>query len=246
MMLLCIVKSKVLLTVLYLNNICSWATKWQLHLNASKCAMLLISNKRKPLTSKYSINDTPLSWHSSVKYLGICIQSHLSWSNHCRMLYARANCSLNFLHHSLWGTNTTARSVAYKYLIRPLLEYACQVWHPYTVSDISMLESVQRCVTRWVCGSRWNPSIKQWTISSDDFLAELHWPTLAACSDYLSVCLLHDIFNKKMTLNFSDYCTRNTSCTRAHNLCIVPPQSTAICYHYSFLYALLFMEYSSS
>ena len=41
-----------------LNNICSWDKKWQLHLNASKCGMLLISNKCKPLTYKYSIKGT--------------------------------------------------------------------------------------------------------------------------------------------------------------------------------------------
>ena len=148
-------------------------------------------------TYKYSINGIPLSCHSSVNYLGIFIQSHLLWSDHCKMIFARANHSLNFLLHSLWGTTTTTRSVAYKCLVQPLLEYACQVWHPYTVSDISMLESVQCCAARWICGSRWNPSIKQWTISSDDSLAKLYRPTLAACCDYLSVCLLHDIFNKK-------------------------------------------------
>ena len=156
------------------------------------------------------------------------------------MIVVGANCSLNFLRHSLWGTTTTTRSVAYKYLVRPLLEYACQVWHPYAVSDISMLKSVQGCAARWVCGSRWNPSIKQWTISSDNSLAKLHWPTLAARRDYLLVCVLHDIFNKKITLNFSDCCTRNNSCTRAHNLCIVLPQSTINCYRHTFLYALLF------
>ena len=133
--------------------------------------------------------------------------------------------------------------MAYKYLVRPLLEYACQVWHPYTVSDISMLESVQRHAARWVCGSCWNPSIKQWTISSDDSLAKLHWSTLAAHCDYLSVCLLHDIFNKKMTLNFSDYCTRNTSCIRAHNLPLNPPSIVTVT-----LFCMLrfFMECSSS
>ena len=123
-------------------------------------------------------------------------------------------------------------------LVRPLLEYACQVWHPD--SDYSMLENVQHCAARWVCGSHWNPSIKQYTTSPDDSLAELHRPTVATHHDYLSVCLLHDIFNKKITLNFSDYCTRNTSCTRAHNLCIVPPEFSINCYRYSFLYALLF------
>ena len=72
------------------------------------------------------------------------------------------------------------------------------MWHLHTVSDISMLESVQCLAAKWVCGSHWNPSTKEWTISSNYSLAKLHWPTLAICCDYLSVCLLHDIFNKKI------------------------------------------------
>ena len=86
-----------------LNNICSWATKWQLRLNAFKCEVLFY-NKCKLLTFKYSINDTPLSWHPSVNYLTICLQSHVSWFNHCKMISARAKHLLNFLRHSLWGT----------------------------------------------------------------------------------------------------------------------------------------------
>ena len=68
------------------------------------------------------------------------------------MISARAKHSLNVLHHSLWGITTAARSVAYKYLVQSLLEYACQLWHPYTVSDISMLKNFQRRAARWDYG----------------------------------------------------------------------------------------------
>ena len=104
-----------------------------------------------------------------------------------------------------------------------------------------MLENIQHSAARWVCGSHWNPSINQWTILSDDSLAEPHLSTLAARGDYFSVCLLHDI----LTLNFSDYCTGNTSCTRAHNLCIIPLNSPLVVTVTHFCMLCFFMEYSS-
>jgi len=43
--------------------------------------------------------------------------------HHCKIVSAKARRSLNHLHHSLWGVTTTAKSVVYKCLVRPLLEY---------------------------------------------------------------------------------------------------------------------------
>ena len=121
-----------------LDNIFSWTTKWQLHLNASKCGVFPISNKRKPLTYKYEINGAIISWISIVKYLGVYIQSNLSWSHHCRTFSAKARKSLNYLCHSIWGATTAVKSAAYKSLVRPLLEYVCQVWNPHTAWDKSI------------------------------------------------------------------------------------------------------------
>ena len=204
-----------------LDNIYSWTINWQLRLNESKCLAFLISNKKKLITFMYKINTTSISWNSIVKYLGVHIKSNLSWSHHCKIVSAKAKRTLNFLHHSLWGATTTAKSVAYKSLIRPLLEYACQVWSPHTAYDISTLENVQHRA-RWACGSWWNPASRRWNKSSDDCVDMLHWPKLTDCCNYLSVSTLYDIFNKRTSLNFSDYYHHNTSATRVHDLTIVP------------------------
>ena len=70
------------------------------------------------------------------------LRSNLSWSAHCKYASAKASKSLNFLH-TLWGATTEAKSMTYKYLVRPSLEYASVVWSPHTVSDKATVESVQ-------------------------------------------------------------------------------------------------------
>ena len=47
-----------------------------------------------------------------------------------------------------------AKSIAYKAIVRPCLEYASVVWSPHTVSDIDAIESVQKRAARWIC-ARW-------------------------------------------------------------------------------------------
>ena len=111
-----------------------------------------------------------------------------------------------------------AKSMTYKYLECPLLEYACTVWNPHTVSDKISLESVQQRAAHWACGSRWSPVQRQWSKSSDVCLQELHWPTLSSRWNYLSVTMLYDILHGRYdSLKFSDYCKFNTSCSRSHS-----------------------------
>ena len=188
----------------------------------------------------YEINGAIISWISIVKYLGAYIQSNLSWSLHCKTVSAKARQSLNYLRHSIWGATTAVKSVAYKSLVRPLLEYACQVWNPHTAQDKSVLEAVQCRAAKWACGSRWDPSSRRWNKSSGECLDTLHWPTLTQHHNYLSVSTLGDIFHKRTSLTFSNYYCFSASCTRAHELCVVPLQSSINCYRYSFLLTQLF------
>ena len=139
------------------------------------------------------------------------------------------------------GATTAVKSVAYKSLVTPLLEYVCQVWSPHTAQDKAVLEVVQCRVAKWACGSRWDPSSRRWNKSSDECLDTLHWPTLTHCRNYLSVSTLGEIFHKRTSLTFLDYYCFNTSCTRAHKLCVVPLQSSINCYQYSFFVNTAFL-----
>ena len=73
-----------------------------------------------------------------------------------------------------------------------------------------------------------------WTKSSDVCLSNLGWPALKAHRDYLSVSLLHDIIHDNIAVNFSDFCSFVTSCTRQHSLAIAPVQSIINSFRYFF------------
>ena len=67
--------------------------------------------------------------------------------------------------------NSEGVSTVYKSLVRPILEYGCQVWNPYLVKHIKSIESIQTRATRVICGSE-----KEY----QERLRVLKWPSLVS------------------------------------------------------------------
>ena len=64
-----------------------------------------------------------------------------------------SNKVLGLIRRTFGPHNSEGVSTAYKTLVRPILQYGCQVWNPYLVKHIKSIESVQRRATRVICGS---------------------------------------------------------------------------------------------
>ena len=146
-----------------LSQVFKWSCKWQLNLNPSKCETICISYRCSPPAANYRLNNHALSTKPVVRYLCIFINYHLKWSDHVKHITAKATRSLNVLRHSLYTCPPSVKSAVYKYVVRPILEYASPVWYLHSSGDIKQLESVQRRAARWVCGSRWNPVNRHWS-----------------------------------------------------------------------------------
>ena len=117
-----------------------WTTRWQLRLNPNKCEALAMTNKRISLTYTYRIDQHPISWCDSVKYLGLHVHSKLSWSKHWTIIF-KATRSLNCLRCSMFRCSREAKYIAYRALVCPILEYAAVVWCPHATGDIKLYEN---------------------------------------------------------------------------------------------------------
>lgn len=56
-----------------LNSLLQWETGWQMEFHPSKCQLLRVTNKRKPVTNSYNIRGHKLDVVDSAKYLGVTI-----------------------------------------------------------------------------------------------------------------------------------------------------------------------------
>jgi len=128
--------------------------------------------------------------------MGIFVDSHLNWNDHCKYVAAKATRSLNFLRDCLFNCSSTVKSATYICIVWPIMEYACRVWFLHTAKNINTLECVQLRA-----GSRWNPSSYCWSKSSDDCLKELKWPSIHH-HIYFTICQVHDIFPNRSSIPF--------------------------------------------
>ena len=58
---------------------------------------------------------------------------------------------MSFISANVKICNKECKLIAYKSLVRSILEYGSFVWDPYLVKDIDKLESVQCKAVRFIC-----------------------------------------------------------------------------------------------
>ena len=64
-----------------LHNLQTWDTILQMSFNPDKCEVINVTNKRKIIDASYSIHGTILKVVDEAKYLGVTLQSKMSWNH---------------------------------------------------------------------------------------------------------------------------------------------------------------------
>lgn len=134
----------------YLSKISSWCDTWQMAINPKKSICMTISHKRQPIAFDYTIRDNVLNRVTEYKYLGVIISSTLSWKSHIVEVIGKANKRLGYIRRTLKFASSETKLIAYKVLVRPILEYACELWDPHFHYLVSDLERVQRRALRFI------------------------------------------------------------------------------------------------
>ena len=127
-----------------------------LNLNSSKC--IIASQKRHPVVPIYKlhIGDDIIEQVESYRYLGVTITSKLDWTQYINHVATKARKLVGMLYRKYYTwTDIPVLRCLYLTCIWPHLEYACQLWDPFTQNGINTLESVQKLVCK-VCLKRWD------------------------------------------------------------------------------------------
>ena len=89
---------------------------WDMDFNPSKCQVLQITRKVKPINTKYSLHNVELESASAAKYLGVTIADDLSWSPHIDNTTEKANQTLGFLKRNIRVHNKDLNQLPIKHL----------------------------------------------------------------------------------------------------------------------------------
>ena len=134
----------------HLDLISAWSSKWQISISHSKCSILELG--RDNLGSCFSLDNQIITRSGLVKDLGVHVDSDLSFAPHIRDIVSRAKQRSSLIFRCFLSHNIINLKRAFITYIRPLVEFASQVWSPSLVGLINEIESVQRSFTKRLPG----------------------------------------------------------------------------------------------
>ena len=129
-----------------LNLLSEWSKKWQLQVSIEKCSVLHLGSNNAE--TSYFLDGHELKRTNCVKDLGVFTSNTLSSTSQCHETYKKASRICSLIHKSFISRNKEIILQAYNVYVLPILDYCSSVYNPSKVSDIQLLEKVQRKFTK--------------------------------------------------------------------------------------------------
>ena len=132
----------------------AWSEKWLLKFNRSKRKAVFFFTKNKNINyPKLTFQQCQLQFVDQHKHLGIISSPDLGWSLYINTLLANASKKLGIMKKFKFKINRNTLSLMYTSFIRPVLEYASEVWGTCINQNASeKLEKLQLNAARIVTG----------------------------------------------------------------------------------------------
>ncbi|GBN97930.1 putative RNA-directed DNA polymerase from transposon X-element, partial [Araneus ventricosus] len=141
----------------YLEQLGKWLIMWKIKVNADKCLAVYFTRRRKvPDPSK--LYRRAINWSKDTKYLGITLDSRLTYDKHITNVYKQTRSTKARLY-PLLGRNSKLslqnKLLLYKTILRPKMTYASPVWGAAAHSHIQKLEATQNIIARQIINAHW-------------------------------------------------------------------------------------------
>ena len=119
----------------------TWLVANKLKLSVPKSSSMLIGTRQRTIgkTLNLSLNNDPLKQVSTVRYLGVNIDQHLTWHNHVEYVLRRVRSKLYSLNR-LKPLTPTVMKLLYQAHVLPIVDYCDVVWVPTNVGHLKRLE----------------------------------------------------------------------------------------------------------
>ena len=118
-----------------LRKLNEWAKKWLILFNPLKTEVMLISNIFSDNNIELIMDNTVLKIVEIHKHLGVYLSSNNKWSKHIDSIIESASKQISFLRKIKYQFSKQTLNILYCTYIRPLLEYASEVWDGCSQTD---------------------------------------------------------------------------------------------------------------
>ena len=156
-----------------LPELLSWYSKWRLSINETKSEAVFFS-RRNRAPQNFIINNIPIKWSYSAKYLGVIFDRHLTWVrqiNYVRNKAIGASIALKPFFTNPRVSLETKRRV-FLACIKSICSYAIPIWGSAEPQRLARLQSTYMRLIRSALGIPW--FIRNQQILKEFDLSSLH------------------------------------------------------------------------
>lgn len=129
-----------------LDRLQQWCSDWQLRINVDKCHVLHVGKQNSNYC--YFLCGHQIAAADVVSDLGVAIDPLLTFDVHINNIIGKAYSRIGVLFRGFASRSLAILKQAYVTFVRPILEYASNVWSPYLLKHVNALERVQKLFTR--------------------------------------------------------------------------------------------------
>lgn len=130
----------------------TWLSRWRIQINVDKSAAVMFTRTLTPTPANLKMYGTDIQWTKSTKYLGVMLDSRLTWKPHLEYItdkFRKVCFCLNYLLGRNSLLNLTNKLLIYKVILRPTLTYAAPVWGGACKTTIDRFERLQNTTIRY-------------------------------------------------------------------------------------------------
>lgn len=139
----------------HLNIIHLWTKRWKIKINETKSSFITFTLNKKTCP-QITMNNIPIPIYTQIKYLGLTLDSKLTWNPHTVDKRKALNSRLHLLRPLLRSKmNIDTKLLIYKSLLRPLWTYGIQLWGAAKPSNLRSIQAFQSICLRLVSSAPW-------------------------------------------------------------------------------------------
>lgn len=181
-----------------------WANEWGFKLSVAKSQVICFSKRLKTNELGLKLYGQTLEQVKVVRFLGMWMDSKLTWKHHIMKIIDKCKKGLNVLKclaGSDWGADRSSLLYIYDALIRSVFDYGCMAYRSAAESNLKLLDAIQAQALRVCCGAVRSSPVASLQVETAEMplhfrrlaLSAVYWSNLKGHKEsHPTVSVLHD------------------------------------------------------
>ena len=184
-----------------IDSVIPWYESNRLAVNTEKSSVMLIGKKTQIRDNNLNIyiNNVLVNETNCTKYLGLFIDTILSWDVQCDNLCRHISGKIAVLRRVSSFIKPSIMKLIYDRTIQPVIDYGYSVWYNTISKNLKKLQKVQNYAARIISGN-----FDYINVRSISLIRSLKWMTISERCEYFTALLMFKAINGLVPNYLSD------------------------------------------